>query len=159
MIDAEGYRSNVGIILCNSEQKVLWARRVGQNTWQFPQGGIESYEDPEDAMYRELHEEIGLDAHHVEVLGRTEDWLRYEIPKRYLRRTMPLCIGQKQIWFLLKMLGTDDDICFDRSKKAEFDACEWVDYWQPASHIVDFKREVYRAALSELEYLLEHINP
>lgn len=157
MIDADGYRPNVGIILCNAEQKVLWARRVGQNTWQFPQGGIESSEAPEDAMYRELHEEVGLDVRHVEVLGRTEDWLRYKIPPRYLRRSMPVCIGQKQIWFLLKMIGSDEDICFDRSLKAEFDACEWVDYWQPVENIVDFKREVYHAALAELEHLLPSI--
>ena len=68
MIDSDGYRSNVGIILRNADGRLLWARRVGQDAWQFPQGGIAETETPEEAMYRELHEEIGLQAQHGHVL-------------------------------------------------------------------------------------------
>ena len=62
MIDSKGFRANVGIILSNSEGKVFWARRAGQKTWQFPQGGIDEDESPIEAMYRELHEETGIKA-------------------------------------------------------------------------------------------------
>ncbi|MDH3636822.1 MAG: RNA pyrophosphohydrolase, partial [Gammaproteobacteria bacterium] len=100
MIDADGYRANVGIILCNSAAQVMWARRIGQDAWQFPQGGISADEDPRDAMYRELWEETGLKPDHVSVLGATDSWLRYKLPRRLMRRSEPLCIGQKQMWYL-----------------------------------------------------------
>ena len=100
MIDSEGYRPNVGIIICNQQQQLFWARRVGQDAWQFPQGGINDEETPEEAMYRELEEEVGLKPHQVEIVGVTSDWLRYRLPKRFLRHhCKPLCIGQKQLWY------------------------------------------------------------
>lgn len=155
MIDEEGYRLNVGIILCNDEDRVFWARRIGMNSWQFPQGGINFHEDPDTAMYRELHEEVGLRREHVQIIGRTRDWLRYHLPERYIRReSYPLCIGQKQLWYILRLISSDSDIRFDCSDKPEFDAWCWVDYWRPLREVVYFKREVYRQALSELGSLL-----
>ncbi|TAN47551.1 MAG: RNA pyrophosphohydrolase [Methylococcaceae bacterium] len=155
MIDEEGYRLNVGIILCNDEDRVFWARRIGMNSWQFPQGGINVHEDPDTAMYRELHEEVGLRREHVQIIGRTRDWLRYHLPERYIRReSHPLCIGQKQLWYILRLMSSDNDIRFDCSDKPEFDAWCWVDYWRPLREVVYFKREVYRQALSELGSLL-----
>ena len=65
MIDTDGYRANVGIVLCNAAGQVMWARRIGQDAWQFPQGGIGANENPRDAMYRELWEETGLEAANV----------------------------------------------------------------------------------------------
>jgi len=151
MIDVDGYRLNVGIILSNTDGRVLWARRIGQQGWQFPQGGIHSDETPEEALYRELHEEIGLDTRHVEILGATRGWLRYRLPKRFLRRgSKPLCIGQKQVWFLLRLLGSDQDVKLDLSEVPEFDGWRWVDYWHPLKEVVPFKRDVYRHALEEL---------
>jgi len=95
VIDSDGYRANVGIVLSNSEGAVLWARRAGQDAWQFPQGGINADEDPEQAMYRELWEEVGLKPEHVEIVGVTRKWLRYRLPKRFIRRdSQPVCIGQ-----------------------------------------------------------------
>ena len=106
MIDSDGFRPNVGIILANQKNEVLWARRVGQNSWQFPQGGIKPHETPEQALYRELHEEVGLVEHDVEIIAQTEGWLRYRLPKRLVRHNShPVCIGQKLKWFLLRMLG------------------------------------------------------
>ncbi len=155
MIDPDGFRPNVGIILSNTEGRLLWARRIGQNAWQFPQGGMRSDETPAEAMYRELHEEVGLQSDQVELIGATRGWLRYRLPRRFIRRTsQPLCIGQKQVWFLLKMLGNDRDVCLDRSGKPEFDEWRWVDYWYPLEEVVDFKRNVYRKALNELAPLL-----
>ena len=152
MIDSKGYRPNVGIILSNPEGKVFWARRRGQDAWQFPQGGIQENETPEQAMYRELYEEIGLAPEHVDIAGQTSDWLRYQIPDHLLRhRSKPLCIGQKQIWFILKLLGGESDFNLCCSETPEFDEWRWVDYWTPIEEIIAFKREVYEQALKELE--------
>ena len=155
VIDPDGYRPNVGIILANSRGRVLWARRVGQSAWQFPQGGIKRNETPEQALYRELHEEIVLDAEHVELVGSTQGWLRYKLPKRYIRRKRrPVCIGQKQRWFLLRFVGRESQVCLDICSKPEFDSWKWVNYWHPSREVVAFKRDVYRCALRELAPLL-----
>lgn len=155
MIDSEGYRLNVGIILTNDRSQVLWARRVGQRAWQFPQGGIKPDETPTRAMYRELYEELGLVHERVNIIGSTKDWLRYKLPKRFVRRKFkPICIGQKQIWFLLQLLGKDSDVCLDCSERPEFDYWKWVNYWHPSREVISFKREVYRLALRELAPLL-----
>lgn len=155
MIDADGFRANVGIILCNEEDRVFWARRVGRSGWQFPQGGVQRDESAEQAMYRELREEVGLAPEHVDVLGSTRRWLRYRLPEQYLRReSKPLCIGQKQRWFLLRFKGSETDFVLDACDTPEFDQWRWVDYWTPASEVIFFKRKVYRRALCELEPLL-----
>lgn len=151
MIDREGFRANVGIVLSDGQGQVLWAKRVGQNAWQFPQGGINRGESPEEALYRELYEEIGLQQDQVNILAQTRGWLRYRLPQRYIRRhSQPLCIGQKQKWFLLELTASTSNIRFDCGNKAEFDGWSWVNYWYPVRQIVDFKRDVYRRALKEL---------
>ncbi|MEH6470678.1 MAG: RNA pyrophosphohydrolase [Halopseudomonas sp.] len=151
MIDSEGFRPNVGIIIANDHGQVLWARRVGQDAWQFPQGGINDNETPEQAMYRELKEEVGLDPGDVELLGSTRGWLRYRLPKRMIRyHSKPLCIGQKQKWYLLRLRSDDSAVSFDFSHKPEFDGWRWVSYWYPLGQVISFKREVYRSALKEL---------
>lgn len=150
MIDADGYRPNVGIIVANDEGRVLWARRVGQEAWQFPQGGINDNETPEEALYRELHEEIGLSACNVEILACTKGWLRYKLPRRLRRQKSTSFVGQKQKWFLLKMLAGDEAVCVDRSSAPEFDFWQWVTYWYPLGQVVSFKRDVYRRAMKEL---------
>lgn len=151
VIDCEGYRLSIGIVLCNSTGQVLWARRSGMRSWQFPQGGIKRDEDPQQAMFRELHEEIGLSCDDVECIGCTGTWLRYQLPERYVRwHSLPLCIGQKQIWYILNLCSPDSLIKLDCCEKPEFDHWRWVDYWFPINDVVYFKREVYRQALTEL---------
>lgn len=150
-IDTEGFRANVGIILANDDGKLLLAGRIGSKGWQFPQGGMRVGENPEDAMYRELHEEVGLDADDVDVLGVTEDWLRYRLPDKFVRRNSePLCIGQKQRWFILRMLADEERVRFDRGDKPEFDRIRWVPFWRPVNEVIYFKRRVYARALHEL---------
>lgn len=151
MVDPDGFRPNVGIVLMHGDGRLFWARRVNRDGWQFPQGGMNTDETPLEAMYRELHEEVGLAPEHVEVLGATPGWLRYRLPKRCIRRgNRPVCIGQKQVWFLLKLTGQEADLKLDLTEKPEFDSWRWVDFWYPAEHVVSFKREVYVRALEHL---------
>ncbi len=150
MLDSDGFRSNVGIIICNRSGNLLWAKRVGKDAWQFPQGGMQLGESFEEALYRELHEEVGLYRADVSILKRTRGWLRYRLPEHLVRRVpgQP-CIGQKQKWFLLSLNSDESRIRLDRSVKPEFDDWRWIDYWEPAQRAVQFKREVYQRALAE----------
>lgn len=151
VLDADGFRSNVGIIICNRRGKLLWTKRIGQNAWQFPQGGMQRGESFEEALYRELLEEVGLSAADVGILERTRGWLRYRLPQQLVRRdSAPPCIGQKQKWFLLGFDGDDSRIQLSRFAQPEFDDWRWIDYWEPVERVVRFKREVYRRALTEL---------
>jgi 8-oxo-dGTP pyrophosphatase MutT (NUDIX family) len=86
MIDRDGYRPNVAIVLCNARNQVFWGKRIKEHAWQFPQGGIKVGETPEQAMYRELEEETGLKPAHVKILGRTRGWLHYEVPSHWVKR-------------------------------------------------------------------------
>jgi putative (di)nucleoside polyphosphate hydrolase len=150
-IDEQGYRANVGIILTDGHGRVLIAGRRGRGGWQFPQGGIRPEESIEAAMFRELREEVGLEPADVALVGATEGWLRYRLPERYIRREQrPLCIGQKQRWFLLHLHGDVERVRFDVTKDPEFDRCRWVDYWRPVKEVIYFKRSVYVRALREL---------
>lgn len=155
MLDKDGYRPNVGIILANGRDEVFWGKRVSQHAWQFPQGGIDRGESPEQALYRELAEEIGLRPDHVRILGRTRDWLRYQVPENWVRRdSRGIYRGQKQIWFLLRLVGRDCDVRLRATEHPEFDAWRWHDYWIPLDAVIEFKREVYQLALAELHRFL-----
>jgi len=148
VIDSEGFRANVGIILTNDLGRVFWARRLGMDAWQFPQGGIEKDESHKLAMYRELREETGLDEEHVKIMGFTDNWLRYSLPKRFIRQnTYPLCIGQKQIWYLLKLIVDESYVNLTYTDEPEFDEWKWVDLWDPINEVVSFKRGVYEQAI------------
>jgi putative (di)nucleoside polyphosphate hydrolase len=141
----------VVIVVANTSGQVLWARRVGQDAWQFPQGGIDEDESPHDAMYRELREEVGLKPDQVEVVASTSGWLHYRLPAHLVRRnSRPLCVGQKQKWFLLRMLADDDQVSFEYGAKPEFDHWRWVSYWYPLDKVIEFKQDVYRRAMAEL---------
>ena len=153
-LDSDGYRPNVGIILCNGEGQVLWARRRRHDGWQFPQGGVEKGESILDAVYRELYEEVGLRPTQVQVIGCTQRWLRYDVPRTYVRSSSLSFRGQKQMWYLLRMLADDTEVRLDHSEQPEFAEWRWVDYWLPLEQIVPFKRKVYRRALTELEPML-----
>ncbi|EPE76181.1 RNA pyrophosphohydrolase, partial [Pasteurella multocida 1500C] len=155
MIDFDGYRPNVGIVICNSKGQVLWAKRYGQNSWQFPQGGINDNESAEQAMYRELFEEVGLSPKDVKILYISKHWLRYKLPKRLLRYdSKPVCIGQKQRWFLLQLVSDEKNINMQSSKSPEFDGWRWVSFWYPVRQVVSFKKEVYRKAMKEFASVL-----
>jgi len=150
-IDTDGFRANVGIILSNDDGELLLAGRIGSKGWQFPQGGMLTDESPEEAMYRELYEEVGLTTADVDILGETNDWLRYRLPKRFVRRDqVPLCVGQKQRWFLLRLKCADGKVNLEQSDTPEFNRWRWVEFWRPVKEVIYFKRRVYAQALHEL---------
>ena len=155
MIDAEGFRANVGIIICNKQWQVFWARRYGQHSWQFPQGGIDQGENPGQAMYRELHEEVGLKPTDVELLGVTRNWIRYRLPKRLIRSgTHPVCIGQKQKWFITRFLGEEKEINLN-TKHAEFIDWKWIEPKLLPEIIVNFKKDLYLNLLKEINLVID----
>lgn len=156
MIDFDGYRPNVGIVICNKAGQVLWAKRFGQNSWQFPQGGINEGENIETAMYRELYEEVGLTKKDVRLLWASKYWLKYKLPKRLVRSdgSQPVCIGQKQRWFLLQLISNEEMIDLKATKSPEFDGWRWVSFWYPVRQVVSFKRDVYRKVMKEFASVL-----
>ena len=163
MIDSDGYRANIGIVITNDKKQILLAKRFKQDGWQLPQGGIDEDETELDALYRELQEEVGLDSSHVTLIAKTPKWLRYELPDEHVRRTQkPMCIGQKQVWYLLKLDSSDDEISLDLHDDVEFDDWKWVDYWKPVDEVINFKRDVYEDMLKALAPILfenEHSIP
>jgi putative (di)nucleoside polyphosphate hydrolase len=151
LIDRDGFRANVGIVLMSDTREVLLARRIGNRGWQFPQGGIRRGEPVEDALLRELAEELGLGAADVTVLGSTRGWMRYRLPARFVRRDQhPVCIGQKQRWFLLRSHSREPKVDFHSTSEPEFDQWRWASWWEPLREVIPFKRQVYRRALHEL---------
>jgi putative (di)nucleoside polyphosphate hydrolase len=150
VIDKAGYRFGVGIILVNDNRQVFFAKRIGMPAWQFPQGGMQENETPEQTMFRELKEEVGLNPEDVQVLACTRRWLKYRLPQRLVRHyAKPLCIGQKQKWFLLRLVSDDSRIDLAANNSPEFDSWGWVSYWYPLKQVVTFKRRVYVMALKE----------
>ena len=155
MIDSEGYRANVGIVITNDKQQILLAKRYQQDAWQLPQGGIDEHETELEALFRELDEEVGLSPEHVEVIAKTPKWLRYDLPDYHIRRKQkPICVGQKQVWFLLKLTSDESNIKLDTHSDIEFDDWAWVDYWHPIEEVIDFKKSVYEDMLKALAPVL-----
>jgi putative (di)nucleoside polyphosphate hydrolase len=151
VIDSDGFRANVGIVLMSRAGEVFLGRRASGRGWQFPQGGMRAGESLEQAVLRELNEEIGLEPPDVEVVGHTARWLRYRLPARYVRRNQqPLCIGQKQRWFLLRLKREPARFDFRRTDEPEFDEWRWAAFWEPVREVIYFKRGVYQRALQEL---------
>ena len=152
MIDSDGFRANVGIVIADGFGRVFWGQRIQKaDSWQFPQGGIDAGESPKQAMFRELYEEVGLTEKDVSLIGQTRSWLRYRIPPNLMRKHQnPPCIGQKQKWFLLKLNTDASCIRFDCGEKEEFQDWRWVSYWYPVGQVISFKKDVYRKAMLEL---------
>lgn len=152
MSDVLPYRPNVGAALFNKAGEVLVARRADLkradlHPWQLPQGGIDPDEPPELAVLRELREEIGTDA--AAVLGSIPDWLTYDFPPDVAAKFGARHRGQRQRWFALRFLGTDDMIRLDADEHQEFDAWRWVPLETIPELAVPFKRLIYERVARE----------
>ena len=137
---------------------MLYCKRKNSDNWQFPQGGIDRNEDPFLAALRELYEEVGIQKDKVNLIKESENWYKYDLPRKYKKNNFLWndFKGQKQKWFLFKLI---EEVMIDLNNEnnPEFDEFDWVDYWKPLDEIVEFKREIYKKVLSELEsaYKLE----
>lgn len=143
------YRSGVGIMLLNRSGEVLVARRidVADEAWQMPQGGIDENEEPRDAAFRELREEIGTDK--AEIIAESKVWLRYHLPKELLgKEGAKRWRGQRQKWFVMRFTGNDADINL-ATEHPEFSAWKWVTVTELPRLVVSFKRQVYLDLLLE----------
>lgn len=142
------YRRGVGIMLLNDRNEVFVGRRTdAKEAWQMPQGGIDEHEDPRDAAFRELQEEIGTDK--AEVIAESKVWLRYDLPPEFRKRWSYRRRGQQQKWFVMQFLGTDADIDV-ATEHPEFSAWKWVPIERLPELVVSFKRQLYVDLLREL---------
>lgn len=146
----KSYRKNVGLIVLNQENQLLVCRRKDQQTWQFPQGGIDSGESPQAAAFRELFEEVGIHKREVKVVKKSDHWFDYDLPEKYQKRsdTMRKFKGQTQKWFMFKA-NTELNVSLCNDVQQEFVDYKWVSFWYPLSHIVLFKKDVYQNVLNE----------
>lgn len=159
IVDSEGFRLNVGTVIIGGTGKVFFAQRRYQDAWQFPQGGMRKNETPLAAMYRELSEEVGLQSADVKLLAESANWYPYLLPKKYLRpHIKPMVIGQKQKWFLLKLVAPDSKINLDNVSEPEFRDWQWVDYWYPVKQVIYFKQDLYQHVLTEFASIAQQGN-
>jgi putative (di)nucleoside polyphosphate hydrolase len=158
VIDSEGFRANVAIVILNAEGKVFWGKRCRQGSWQFPQGGVNKGESFLSAMYRELYEEVGLYPQDVEVIAATDNWFRYKLPGRYLGQKNINCIGQKQKWFLLKLVVPQSTINLGATILPEFDTFTWIHHWAAAREVIAFKKQVYEKALKFFSPMIKRVS-
>jgi putative (di)nucleoside polyphosphate hydrolase len=143
------YRRGVGIMLLNRSGEVFVARRIDfpDETWQMPQGGIADGEEPHEAAFRELREEIGTDK--AEIVAESAGWLRYELPDDIIgQKWKGRWRGQQQKWYVMRFTGTDADIDLD-TEHPEFKEWKWAAVSQLPAMVVSFKRQVYLDLLGE----------
>ena len=147
-------RSGVGIVILNKENKIFVAKRIDnpKNFWQMPQGGVDKDEDFLSAAYRELEEETSIKD--VELIKEIDEILTYELPKHLLGIIWKgKYKGQKQKWFIMRYLGTDDKININ-TKKPEFLEWKWIDLDMITEVVVDFKLEVYKKLKSQIKEII-----
>ncbi|MBS1094337.1 RNA pyrophosphohydrolase [Gluconobacter wancherniae] len=150
------YRPNVGVALFNRKGELFIARRADLpgGIWQCPQGGIDDGEQPKDAAFREMEEEIGT--RNARFLAEREEWFAYDLPEHLIGRALGgKYRGQTQKWFILGFDGSDMDIKLDTHFPAEFDAWEWVRPEALLKRELGFKRPLYEVLIPELVALYQ----
>ena len=153
-MDKKNYRRGVGMIIINDDGRFWLGKRIGTEAWQFPQGGIDKGEKVREAMYRELHEETGLEQDTVEILSISKRWLVYHIPHVFQRHNKKFD-GAMQKWYLLKLIDSDSKINLNASGHAEFDDWKWGDEKTAIKSVIKFKRDVYKSILKEFKDVLD----
>jgi len=151
------YRRAVGMMLLNADNKIFVGQRLDtmEEAWQMPQGGIGPHENTDQAMLRELEEEIGT--RNVEILVKSKGWYKYDLPVHLAERLWQGKFkGQRQIWYILRFRGQDEDINI-HTYQPEFRAWKWVERTELLDLIIPFKRELYARILDELwEYVIKN---
>ncbi len=149
------YRKGVGAVIFNESNNIFLAKRINNkdipNPWQMPQGGVDTDEDIELALKRELLEEIGTDK--IDIIGKTQA-LKYTFPSAVSMKFFKgKYIGQEQVWFFCKFLGNDSDINFNTTDHPEFNDFKWVSYKNALELVVDFKQNLYKQIFQEAKNL------
>ena len=153
---AEDYRDNVAAIIINKEKKVLMCEHIWiDNAWQFPQGGVEDNESEEDAILRELSEEIGTQK--LKILSKMDRKIMYKYP--YYLKEKYNSQGQLQRYFLVYYFGDNSDIRFDNQEKPEFQSYQWLDYTEPPLRVIYFKKLAYLEALNYFKETVDKFKP
>ncbi|MCX2560140.1 RNA pyrophosphohydrolase [Acetobacter farinalis] len=157
--EALPYRPNVAAMIFRKDGRILIARRMDQpgaggplseGVWQCPQGGIDEGEDPKTAVFREVQEELGLDASLLHLLQEHPDWITYDLPEHLIGKALGGRFrGQTQKWFALAFNGTDADIRLDAHTPAEFDAFQWINLADLPFGNVGFKKPIYERLVQD----------
>ncbi len=151
-------RKNVSAVILNKDKKVLMCEHVWiDGAWQFPQGGVEENETEEEALMRELKEELGTDKFYI--IAKSKKLLKYKLPYYMVRRFN--ISGQEQRFFLVYFYGDDSEIKFDgegENYKPEFKSFKWVDYDVPPLEVIYFKKVSYKSALDEFREIVENLD-
>ena len=153
---SDKYRRCVGMMILNTNNEILVGRRLDHPSgyWQMPQGGIDEKENPEEAVWREMMEEIGTNK--VKLIKSSSQWINYDIPKETLA-TLPWgekYVGQTQKWFIFRFLGNDSDINVE-TDNPEFSEWKWANLDTIIDNIVPFKRKVYSLVLNEFKEIFD----
>ncbi|MFT9062341.1 MAG: RNA pyrophosphohydrolase [Acetobacter persici] len=153
------YRPNVAAMIFRADGRILIARRTDQpgaggplseGIWQCPQGGIDDGEEPEAAVFREVHEELGLPSGMLHILQEHPDWITYDLPEYLIGKALGGRFrGQTQKWFALAFTGTDADIRLDAQTPPEFDAIQWIELADLPSGNVGFKKPIYERLVQD----------
>ena len=153
--DPRPYRPCVGIMLLNRQNEVFVANRIDMpgKHWQMPEGGIDEGEEPTEAAFRELAEEIGTN--NAELLAECPEWFAYDLPHRLSQQAWQgRYRGQTQKWFALRFLGEDSDIDLE-TDHPEFSDWRWVNVDELLTLIVPFKKDVYEQVIEVFRPLLD----
>jgi putative (di)nucleoside polyphosphate hydrolase len=153
---ASNLRDNVAAIIINKDKKVLMCEHIWiDDAWQLPQGGVENGESVEEALIRELEEEIGTK--NLKIVDKMQEKLTYKFPY-YLKNKYDFD-GNEQTYFLLYFYGNDKEIRFDNQEKPEFKSFEWVEYSEPPLRVIYFKKIAYLKALEHFKETVEKFDP
>ena len=140
------------MMILNDKNEILVGRRLDYPSgfWQMPQGGIDDNENPEEAVWREMMEEVGTN--NAELIKMSSQWINYNIPQDTLDR-LPWgkrYVGQTQKWFVFRFTGQESDINVG-TENPEFSEWKWAKFNSLVDNIVPFKRDVYKKILEEFK--------
>jgi putative (di)nucleoside polyphosphate hydrolase len=150
------YRIGVGAMVINSQKKIFVGKRIdnNSNSWQMPQGGIDSGEDEDVAVFRELYEETGIDKNSVKIIKKSSQYFYYNLPYNLQKKFWGgKYLGQKQRWYILKF-EADDSVININLESPEFCEWQWVEKHEIIDLIVNFKKQLYRDVLNEFNKFL-----
>jgi putative (di)nucleoside polyphosphate hydrolase len=145
------YRSGVGIMLINRENKIFVGKRIDNNSdaWQMPQGGLDAGETEDLAMFRELKEETGIAEEKIKILQKSQSYHYYNLPYKLQKKFWGgKYLGQKQRWYLVEFIGDEKDVNI-HTESPEFSDWKWISKEEIVNAIVPFKRELYEDLIKE----------